>query len=1363
MTSLVKRTKKSKRVSLASAASQSNGSLVQELINDGEEVNGHDSDGFTALHRACAIGDTQVVQVLLKNGADPNIPDSCGDTSLHWACFCGHVSTVELLLENGADPHVPSSDGKTAMDAARDEGHTGIVRALKHRLEAGSVSLSSSASPENGAHGKNSSVGSSGNQFIMHAAGKIVPGMNFIAEIEGPLKKRSKNTLLGTKMWRSRYFLVSEHFCGLFVWLGSEKTQVDQNVKFFPYELFYKCSKTKASKSDKRFNLNLTNGRNFLLQAENADKCEEWVRVLNTCGGRNMAVLRIQQCWRHFWSRKRFVNAIAASRAKRKKGVDLVKHQRRGSTDTSITRGPLKKKDYHGSTNVTKLWRNRFFVIDHQKGELRYYDNRTKEKIGYRPRVVKFEQLISIYYPKKKQGGRQFIIRVTDGRTYELSAAKRLLAQQWVTSLMQLLPAENVAALHLQAKWRAHVIYKKFHQTIVDNLKKKREAAATQERQERNKAKQLKDDAKLKRANEQAAARRNRLNRLKKVKSEQKKTTGETKEGKDVPKMSRMARLKAAKVAKKLKMLVKKNKAERLAEEARLAKLKEDEAAAKAALAAQEAQEVQEVQEVQEDTPEPDPEPSSPWTEYETEDGTKYYHNAETGETRWDKPEELMSPDEKLAAANRAAQVAAMEMESDASESDESDSDSEGEEGGEDDVNSDWRNWSIVIDEQSGREYYVNNVTNETRWVCPNCMLKEGWDSSKDDQGRVYYYHTETSDTSWAPPYRKECDPLYQPGKPYNEQETYVFTNMIGQLLNCTMDVGTDPHVLYSMAKSGLVLGRLINTIAPDTLDERALNGITIDDEDNDLDDDATTSNMTVEELSKVVLQDPEKATENHQLCMNSLNTLGIQCDMDVLNPAHMALGDPYCLNELCYLLLRHSAQSMLDVTRNKHVFALCEDPTDKNQTGKMRTMTGTDILHLWVEHMAPGLGGCGFIAETNKGQQGQKGEGKGGSGVGEEKEGEEEEEEDVNSLYTVDGARNLTTATAVAKRMFGGTAVEAVDGEKGAGESKAHGGVFNTSLETTLNEQNVCNWFYEANHLTCGRVMEIVVSLMFKHKSTLRLAEVEQAEMVEEDPSLSRESRTYKTWITSLLVNIEGSKNIRDLVEDLRDGELLIKMVALITAKEPSVTVDWKRVNSNTSSRFKQVENVNYLLELCSKLNLNLTNIGSLDIIDRNPKILHALLYRLLRFHSLQIVTQALGGQESGKSLQDVDEKAVVQWVNDKIASSDEGSSKMKSFRDPENKNSVMFMDLLEAMRVRIFCCVGLLGLLGVVVGSGGKWREVWSICVVGLCGRGLMFYWVFCFGFLLLCSCCLSHFHLSYHLLHTARHCQLGNHAWD
>jgi len=58
--------------------------------------------------------------------------------------------------------------------------------------------------------------------------------------------------------------------------------------------------------------------------------------------------------------------------------------------------------------------------------------------------------------------------------------------------------------------------------------------------------------------------------------------------------------------------------------------------------------------------PELDSEALSPWTEYETEDGTKYYHNAETGETRWSISSWIEY--EKLTAANPAAQVAPPSM-----------------------------------------------------------------------------------------------------------------------------------------------------------------------------------------------------------------------------------------------------------------------------------------------------------------------------------------------------------------------------------------------------------------------------------------------------------------------------------------------------------------------------------------------------------------------------------------------------------------------------------------------------------------------------------------------------------------------------
>ena len=232
---------------------------------------------------------------------------------------------------------------------------------------------------------------------------------------------------------------------------------------------------------------------------------------------------------------------------------------------------------------------------------------RTKEKIGYRPRTVKFHQLLSVNYHKKRNGGRQFTVRVTNGRTYELSASKRLLASQWVQSLLQLLPAENVAALKVQANWRTLVQYKKFNKII------KEKVALKKKEKEELKKQQLKD-IKNKKANEQAAARSHRLNRLKKVKAEREAQqklanaklaeSGESKKEKEKkPKLSRMARLKAAKAAKAKRMEEKKKAKEDADQKAKEA----SEAAAKA------------MNEENNETP------THFWTEYETEEGKYKY------------------------------------------------------------------------------------------------------------------------------------------------------------------------------------------------------------------------------------------------------------------------------------------------------------------------------------------------------------------------------------------------------------------------------------------------------------------------------------------------------------------------------------------------------------------------------------------------------------------------------------------------------------------------------------------------------------------------------------------------------------------
>jgi hypothetical protein len=55
-------------------------------------------------------------------------------------------------------------------------------------------------------------------------------------------------------------------------------------------------------------------------------------------------------------------------------------------------------------------------------------------------------------------------------------------------------------------------------------------------------------------------------------------------------------------------------------------------------------------------------------------------------------------------------------------------------------------------------------------------------------------------------------------------------------------------------------------------------------------------------------------------------------------------------------------------------------------------------------------------------------------------------------------------------------------------------------------------------------------------------------------------------------------------------------------------------RVSLDTKSRVRKIANANYIMELCSTLKLTLVNIGPLDIVDCNKKLLLALVWQLTK-----------------------------------------------------------------------------------------------------------------------------------------------------
>ena len=78
---------------------------VKRLLNLGEDVDGVDEDGNTALHFAAEVGSAEVTRLLLERSADANVGNDEGDRPLHKATINNHVDIVALLVAGGADPN----------------------------------------------------------------------------------------------------------------------------------------------------------------------------------------------------------------------------------------------------------------------------------------------------------------------------------------------------------------------------------------------------------------------------------------------------------------------------------------------------------------------------------------------------------------------------------------------------------------------------------------------------------------------------------------------------------------------------------------------------------------------------------------------------------------------------------------------------------------------------------------------------------------------------------------------------------------------------------------------------------------------------------------------------------------------------------------------------------------------------------------------------------------------------------------------------------------------------------------------------------------------------------------------------------
>ena len=169
-----------------------------------------------------------------------------------------------------------------------------------------------------------------------------------------------------------------------------------------------------------------------------------------------------------------------------------------------------------------------------------------------------------------------------------------------------------------------------------------------------------------------------------------------------------------------------------------------------------------------------------------------------------------------------------------------------------------------------------------------------------------------------------------------------------------------------------------------------------------------------------------------------------------------------------------------------------------------------------------------------------------------------------------------------------------------------------------------------------------------------------EAAKLLQDDVEGSREERAFRMWMNSLGL---PDLYVNNLYEDSKSGVILLKVIDKV---KPG-SVNWKNVDEKSTNKFKKVVNCNEAIEASKKAGFTIVGIGGTDILEGNKKYILAIVWQLMRSHTLQII-----GNKS--------ENDLLTWANEIVGE----DSKIASFKDKALKNSIYFIKIMNAIEPR-------------------------------------------------------------------------------
>nr|XP_057931196.1 ankyrin repeat domain-containing protein 26 isoform X2 [Doryrhamphus excisus] len=121
---------KQNRTALHIACASGNSEVVKFLVEKKAKLNLCDNENRTALIKAVQGQHDVIVNILLENNADPNLMDVNGNTALHLASSMPSISTVDILVKHDADINVHNKEGLSPLTVSVQEDHLDVTEFL---------------------------------------------------------------------------------------------------------------------------------------------------------------------------------------------------------------------------------------------------------------------------------------------------------------------------------------------------------------------------------------------------------------------------------------------------------------------------------------------------------------------------------------------------------------------------------------------------------------------------------------------------------------------------------------------------------------------------------------------------------------------------------------------------------------------------------------------------------------------------------------------------------------------------------------------------------------------------------------------------------------------------------------------------------------------------------------------------------------------------------------------------------------------------------------------------------------------------------------------------------------------------------